>query len=160
MNEVVKEVSNTMEKMIKDKSLTIELKLAEGLPKVMLDRDKIIQVTMNIISNAIKFTEKGKVTIATSRDENVVSVSVRDTGPGIRKEDIPKLFGRFEQLEKGTERKSGGTGLGLAISKEIIEIHGGKIWVESVFGEGSTFFFNLPIVERRGSHGKEDTYSR
>ncbi len=160
MNEVVKEVSNTMEKMIKDKSLTIELELAEGLPKVMFDRDKIIQVTMNIISNAIKFTEKGKVTITTSRDENVVSVSVRDTGPGIRKEDIPKLFGRFEQLEKGTERKSGGTGLGLAISKEIIEIHGGKIWVESVFGEGATFFFNLPIVERRGSHGKEDTYSR
>ena len=80
-----------------------------------------------------------------------MAVSIRDTGPGIREGDIPRLFQRFEQLEKGTERKPGGTGLGLAISKEIIEIHGGKIWVESVFGEGTTFFFNLPIIERRGS---------
>ena len=160
INEVVKEVSDTMEKMIKEKSLIIELKLAGGLPKVMFDRDKITQVAMNIVNNAIKFTERGKVVITTSRDENAVAVSVRDTGPGICNEDIPKLFRRFEQLDKGTERKSGGTGLGLAISKEIIEIHGGKIWAESVFGEGTTFFFNLPIVERRGSHGKEDTYSR
>ncbi len=151
INEVVKEVYKAMGKMVKGKDLTVELKLAEGLPKVMFDRDKIIQVMTNIINNAIKFTDKGKVIISTSKEPNAVAVSIRDTGPGIREGDIPRLFQRFEQLEKGTERKPGGTGLGLAISKEIIEIHGGKIWVESVFGEGTTFFFNLPIIERRGS---------
>jgi len=161
INNAINEVCDMMITMVKDRALTLELKLDRRLPPVTFDKDKIIQVLMNLINNALKFTEKGGITITTHRDGNVVMVSVRDTGLGIRPADIPKLFKRFEQLDTGTERKPGGTGLGLAISKEIIEMHGGKIWVESVFGEGTTFSFNLPIVERRGSHGKkEDTAGR
>ena len=150
-NGAVNEVCDMMATMFKDKALAIELRLDRKLPPVAFDKDKIIQVLMNLINNALKFTEKGGITITTQRESNTVMVSVRDTGPGIRPADIPRLFKRFEQLDTGTERKPGGTGLGLAISKEIIELHGGKIWVESVFGEGTTFSFNLPIIERRGS---------
>lgn len=161
INDVVNEVCNMMVTMVKDKALTLELKLDRKLPPVTFDKDKIIQVLMNLINNALKFTEKGGITVTTHRDGNAVMVSVRDTGPGIRPADIPRLFRRFEQLDTGTERKPGGTGLGLAISKEIIEMHGGKIWVESAFGEATTFSFNLPIIERRSSHGKkEDTAGR
>lgn len=161
INDAINEVCDMMITLVKDRALTLELKLDRKLPPVTFDKDKIIQVLMNLINNALKFTEKGGITITTHRDGNVVMVSVRDTGLGIRPEDMPRLFKRFEQLDTGTERKPGGTGLGLAISKEIIEMHGGKIWVESVFGEGTTFSFNLPIIERRGSHGKkEDTAGR
>jgi len=100
----------------------------------------------NIVNNAIKFTEKGGIIISTRKEGNNVLVAIKDTGPGIKKEDIPKLFHKFSQLEKGISRKTGGTGLGLAISREIVEKHGGKIWVDSEPSEGSTFYFMLPIA--------------
>ena len=120
-----------------------------GLPPVRFDRDRITQVVTNLVDNALKFTENGSVTITTSQDNDAVKVTIGDTGPGIREEDIPLLFQKFSQLERGLERKPGGSGLGLTISKEIIELHRGKIWAESRFGEGTTFFFVLPIKERR-----------
>jgi signal transduction histidine kinase len=160
INDAVSEVYNTMATVAKGKALTVELKLDRNLPRVVFDKDKIIQVLVNIVNNALRFTNKGGIMITTEKDINTIMVSVRDTGPGIRQEDIPRLFKWFEQLESGTERRTGGTGLGLAICKEIVEMHGGKIWAKSVFGEGTAIFFNLPIIERRGSHGKEDTHSR
>ena len=150
INEVVREVQKELVSLVKEKGLDFILKLDEKLPRIRFDRDKIIQVLTNLINNAVKFTSKGSITITTAREGNTVRVSVKDTGVGIKKDDIPKLFHKFEQLTKGTYRKTGGTGLGLAISRGIITGHKGKIWAESEPGRGATFHFVLPIDERRG----------
>jgi signal transduction histidine kinase len=101
----------------------------------------------NLLSNSVKFSkpEGGTITIKSKKEEDMVRISVSDTGIGIREEDIGKLFTEFEQLDSGITKQYGGTGLGLAISKKLIELHGGRIWVESKVGEGSTFTFTLPI---------------
>jgi len=151
INEVAAEVRKAMVSVAAEKGLTLTFKQGKDLPRVVFDRDKIIQVLTNIINNAIKFTEKGGVAITTKTvtKKNFIQVCVSDTGPGVKKEDLPKLFQRFEQLEKGKERKTGSSGLGLAISREIIERHKGKIWAESEPGKGMTVDFTLPIKERR-----------
>ncbi|MFH1288004.1 MAG: PAS domain S-box protein, partial [bacterium] len=145
INSLVEEIEKMMRPSLKDKSIEISTKLEDNLPEVIFDRDKISQVLTNLINNAIKFTDKGIITVATEKGENVVQVSVKDTGIGIKEDDINKLFQNFSQISTGKGRKTGSTGLGLAISKKIIEQHGGKIWVESEFGKGSTFIFTLPI---------------
>ncbi|MFH1504878.1 MAG: ATP-binding protein, partial [Candidatus Omnitrophota bacterium] len=108
-------------------------------------------VLNNLIGNAIKFTDKGGVEIRNivNQEKNNIVVAIKDTGPGIKKEDISKLFKKFQQLGDPAARETGGTGLGLAICKEIVVKHGGKIWVESEFSKGSEFSFLLPIKERR-----------
>ncbi|MDD5681475.1 MAG: PAS domain-containing sensor histidine kinase, partial [Candidatus Omnitrophica bacterium] len=145
MNEVVKEVKNTMVLLSKEKGTIFKLELCDNLPRVKFDRDKIIEVLANLVNNAIKFTEKGSITISTTRGDNFIQVTVKDTGIGIKEKDLQKLFQEFTQLQ----RKAGGTGLGLSICKKIIETHKGKIWVESEFGKGTAFYFALPIKERR-----------
>ena len=112
------------------------------------DINKIVQVLHNLINNAIKFTERGEVTVATTRDEGNIHVMVRDTGTGIRQEDMTKLFYAFERIDERRNNRIDGTGLGLVICKEIIEKHNGKIWAESEFGKGSTFHFVLPSETR------------
>lgn len=145
MNETIEDVHRAMISLTAKKGLRFILKLDDKLPRVKFDRDKILQVLTNLINNAIKFTEKGDITITSEQGDNFIRVSVKDTGPGIKTENLSKLFQRFSQLE----RKPGGTGLGLAISKEIIDLHGGKIGVESEFGKGAAFYFILPVKERR-----------
>lgn len=145
INSVIKEAHMSMISLATKKGLRIDLNLHDDLPRIDFDKDKIIEVLVNIINNAIKYTERGSITITSSRQGNTIQISIKDTGPGIKEEDIPKLFQRFSQLG----RKPGGSGLGLAISKETINAHKGKIWVESEFGKGSTFHFILPIEERR-----------
>ncbi|UCD55298.1 MAG: PAS domain-containing protein, partial [Candidatus Omnitrophota bacterium] len=147
INVAVKEVQKTMTPLAKEKKLNLISKLDKKLPKTKFDKDSITQVLTNIINNALKFTEKGSIVISTKKDRkaNAIRVSVKDTGPGIKKQDISKLFQRFEQIESSKERKTGGTGLGLAISKEIIQKHKGKIWAESGLNKGMTIHFILPI---------------
>lgn len=145
MNEAATEVYKGMISLAGKKGLKLILKLDHELPRVKFDKDKIMEVLTNLISNAIKFTDKGTITITTSHGENIIRVSIADTGCGIKEDDMSKLFHRFAQLQ----RKPGGTGLGLAISKEIIDAHRGKIWAESEVGKGATFHFILPIKERR-----------
>ena len=149
INELVREVKKGMAPLAKQKGLDFTLRLDEAMPKIVFDHDRIFQVLTNLVNNAVKFTEKGSITIITGQSDNIVRVSVQDTGPGIAKEDIPRLFQRFGQLKAGVERKTGSSGLGLAISKDIIEHHQGKIWAESKPGEGVIFHFVLPIQERR-----------
>jgi len=149
ITEIVTHVYDTMAPAIKCKGLDFALKLEDNLPKVKFDSDKITQVLTNMVSNAMKFTERGSITLAVRKKENVIQVSVSDTGCGIRKEDLPRVFNEFEQLDRGGDRKTGGSGLGLAISKAIIEQHRGKICVESQHAKGTTFHFVLPIRERR-----------
>ena len=126
----------------------IHLKVVSADPKAIAwaDRDKVIQVLMNLIGNALKFTPpRGKVTVAVTKNAAAwMQISVTDSGPGIPVEEVSNVFGRFYQIDRAGKQKSQGTGLGLAISKALVEMHGGKIWVESEVGKGSTFYFTLP----------------
>nr|MBP7055305.1 PAS domain S-box protein [Candidatus Omnitrophota bacterium] len=141
INKITEEAYRTMLSLASKKGLKLALKQGDNLPRIRCDKDRINEVLLNLIDNAIRHTEKGAVTITTSVSDNYVKISVQDTGHGIEEKDVPKLFQRFSQLE----RKAGGTGLGLAISKEIIEAHAGTIWVESVPGQGSVFNFTIPM---------------
>jgi signal transduction histidine kinase len=109
------------------------------------DPARVRQVLFNLVSNAVKFTSRGSVTVRVAVTPEGIRVDVADTGPGIPPESLPSLFGRFVQVDASTTRRFGGSGLGLAISRELIELMGGRIFVESVFGEGSTFSFVLPL---------------
>jgi signal transduction histidine kinase len=105
----------------------------------------LTQVLLNLVGNAIKFTDAGEVTVEVAARDGSFNVAVRDTGPGISPADQAKLFQEFQQADNSLTRKKEGTGLGLAISKRIVEMHGGRIWVESVVGQGSTFSVTLPV---------------
>jgi len=145
MNELVQGVYNTMVVLSKKKNLSFELKLCGNLPKVKFDKDKIIQALTNLVNNAFKFTEKGGVIISTSIGDNFIQVGVKDSGVGIKEENIQKLFQEFTQLQ----RKAGGTGLGLSICKKIIEAHQGEIWAESDFSKGTVFYFTIPVERKK-----------
>ncbi len=145
INMLVKETIQDLTLITQSKGLNLVLHADPFLPVVTADRDKITQVLSNLINNAVKFSEKGTITIKTMKNENQIRVSVRDEGPGIREEDLRRLFQSFSQIKTAGAGKTGGTGLGLAISKRLIEAHKGEIGVESVYGRGSTFYFTLPI---------------
>jgi signal transduction histidine kinase len=102
-------------------------------------------VILNLVGNAIKFTDKGAVVIKASATNGSFTVAVRDTGPGISQADQGKIFEEFQQADNSATKKKGGTGLGLSISRRIVEMHGGKLWVESELGKGSVFAFSLPV---------------
>ncbi len=115
------------------------------------DKQNFKQILFNLLSNAVKFSKAdgGTIVITTRKYGEMVQISVSDTGIGIRKEDLDKLFNKFQQIDSGTSRKYGGTGLGLAISKQLVELHGGKIWAQSKYGQGSTFIFQLPLTVKK-----------
>jgi signal transduction histidine kinase len=127
-----------------EKGLDLAVDIDESIPRISFDKDRIVGVLTNLVSNAIKYTEKGNITISTKQEDDTVRVAVQDTGIGIKAEDIKKLFQVFEQLDSTRDKKKGGTGLGLAISSDIILAHKGKIWAESKEGKGSTFYFTIP----------------
>ena len=137
--------------LTKDQNVIFERKLPDKAILVEIDPDKLTQVIDNIISNALKYSpEGGKVTFRVNEHEDKIIVSVTDQGVGIPKGNIDKIFGRFYRVDKARTRKLGGTGLGLAIAKEMVEAHDGQIWVRSVEGKGTTFFFSLPYEKFEG----------
>jgi PAS domain S-box-containing protein len=144
INEAVQEVNKAMSLLAKEKGLDLVIDADDSIPKIRFDKDRIIGVLTNLVSNAVKYTEKGNITISTKQEDNTVHVIVQDTGMGIKAEDMEKLFCAFEQLDSTRDKKKGGTGLGLAISKEIILAHKGQIWAESEAGKGSVFHFTIP----------------
>ena len=129
------------------KKLQLERDIEPDLPAVTGDQDRLIQVVINLISNAVKFTDQGSIKCTARRDNGELVVSVTDSGIGIAPADQPKVFEKFKQVGDTLTDKPKGTGLGLPICKEIVEYHGGQIWVESIPGQGSTFSFTLPIAE-------------
>ncbi|MCF7908248.1 MAG: hypothetical protein K9L86_05215 [Candidatus Omnitrophica bacterium] len=146
VNEVVRDVYEIMQPLAERKGLQFSLKLGQDLPKPRFDKDRISQVISNLVSNAIKFTKKGEVIVVTRKIDNSIEVEVFDTGIGIKKNDIPKLFHSFEQIKPARSGKVEGTGLGLAICKDIIQEHKGKIEASSKGeGKGSRFIFTLPV---------------
>ena len=146
VQDIAQTVRSTLEPLAADKKLAFKLELAPELPAGHGDGRRLTQVLINLVGNAIKFTDAGEVAIKAEANDGSFYVAVRDTGPGISAADQAKLFQEFQQADNAITRKKGGTGLGLAISKRIIEMHGGKIWVESQPGQGSTFAFTLPVI--------------
>jgi GAF domain-containing protein len=149
VQDIAQTVRSTLEPLAADKKLAFKVEVAPQLPSGCGDGRRLTQVLINLVGNAIKFTDTGEVAIKAEANNGSFHVSVRDTGPGISAADQAKLFQEFQQADNAITRKKGGTGLGLAISKRIIEMHGGRIWVESQPGQGSTFAFTLPVVVER-----------
>ncbi|MCC7202332.1 MAG: ATP-binding protein [Nitrospirae bacterium] len=132
-------------KNAKDKGLKLVGDVKKDLPRIMTDKVRIEQVIVNLIDNALKYTNQGEVRIKACTEGDNLRVDVEDTGTGIPEKDIPRIFERFYRVDKGRSRDLGGTGLGLAIVKHIIQAHNGKIWVQSLPGKGATFSFTIPI---------------
>jgi signal transduction histidine kinase len=149
VQDIAQTVRSTLEQLAADKKLAFKVEMGPALPPGRGDGRRLTQVLINLVGNAIKFTDAGEVAIKAEANNGLFHVSVRDTGPGISAADQAKLFQEFQQADNAITRKKGGTGLGLAISKRIIEMHGGKIWVESQPGQGSTFAFTLPVIVER-----------
>ncbi len=127
------------------------------MPSVLGDESKILQVLTNLLGNAVKFTDDGKISIEASIENKNIKVSISDTGKGIAEEDMSKLFEKFSQIDRFAGKETPGTGLGLAISKQLIELMGGKISAESVHGKGSTFSFTLPVFIHKHRDKKTKT---
>ena len=127
-------------------SVQLVQNIPDTLPEVVVDSDRIVQVIINLLSNAVKFTDAGNITVSTKHNWSSLSIAVKDTGAGITPADQKLVFEKYKQVGEIDNDKPKGTGLGLPISKEIVEYHGGRIWVESVVGEGSTFAFSLPLA--------------
>jgi signal transduction histidine kinase len=145
IKDLVHNVFSAVEPLAKAKGLALTVAVPTKLPTVQGDERRITQALLNLVGNAIKFTDKGEVSIAVSSSDKSFTIAVRDTGPGIAQGDQLKIFEEFQQADSSTTKEKGGTGLGLAISKRIIEMHGGQLRVDSVVGEGSTFHFTIPM---------------
>ena len=145
LKDVVHGVYGAVETLAAAKNLAFKVELAPNLPAGRGDERRLTQVLLNLVGNAIKFTDQGEITIKASAADGAYNLAVRDTGPGISEADQQKLFQEFQQADSSITKSKGGTGLGLAISKRIVEMHGGRIWVESQLGQGSTFSLTLPI---------------
>jgi signal transduction histidine kinase len=145
MSDVVQTVATAVEALAAEKRLALQVTVAPGLPLGRGDERRLSQVLLNLVGNAIKFTEAGEVRVEVRATDGTFRVAVADTGPGIAPEDQAKIFQEFQQVDSSSTRKKGGTGLGLSIAKRIVELHGGRIGVESSPGQGSTFWFTLPV---------------
>ena len=150
MADVVHAVVSAVESLAAGKKLALKAIVPPDLPAGHGDERRLTQVLLNLAGNAIKFTDAGHVNIQARLRDGAYLVSVSDTGPGIAEPDRQKIFEEFQQADSSSTRTKGGSGLGLAISRRIIRLHGGRLWVESVVGEGSTFHFSVPLrVERQ-----------
>ena len=145
IKEVVNTVVTATGSLAAEKKLALKTVISDNLPSGKGDERRITQALLNLVGNAIKFTEKGEVAVQAAAANGAFHVAVTDTGPGIQLEDQNRIFEEFQQVDSSSTRKKGGTGLGLSISKKIIELHGGRLWVESEPGKGSTFRFTLPL---------------
>jgi signal transduction histidine kinase/DNA-binding response OmpR family regulator len=146
---VVEQAVHNLRTLIEERRIHLAMHFSPELPDLMLDSNRIAQVLTNLLSNAIKFSPmEGRIEVSADLWEGAVRVGVRDHGEGIASQDLPKLFRKFSQIDSSATRKAGGTGLGLVICRGIVEQHGGKVWVESTLGQGSTFYFTLPLAER------------
>lgn len=147
LQDIIGVVFNLSQPLIQDKDLQLFNTISQNLPPVQADENRLQQIFHNLIGNAIKFTETGAIEITTKIIDSYIEIKVADTGIGIPTNKLESIFGSFEQAEGSTAREYGGTGLGLAVTKQLVELHGGKIWAESTLGKGSQLFFTLPIAE-------------
>jgi signal transduction histidine kinase len=149
LKSMIQTVFSAVEPLASEKRIALKIDVSSKLPQGRGDERRLTQVLLNLVGNAIKFTDVGEVSINGSATDGVFKVAVRDTGPGISSADQSRLFQEFRQADNLATKKKGGTGLGLAISRRIVEMHGGRIWVESRPGSGSTFSFTVPTTVER-----------
>lgn len=153
LHEIIGEVVRDMGKMAADHPMT--LRLDAGHPQVRGDRDKLVQVVTNLVSNAVKYSPQGgPIEISTAGRDGVVDVAVRDRGIGIPADELERVFEPYTRLEHEATRTVGGTGLGLPIVREILRLHGGRVWAESALGQGSTFHFTVPVASADAVSGR------
>jgi signal transduction histidine kinase len=141
---VVETVRSATESLAQNKKLALKTEVAKSLPVGLGDEQRLTQVLLNLVGNAIKFTDAGEIRVTAKAVNGHFNVSVTDTGPGIPDQERTRIFEQFHQVDSSLTKAAGGTGLGLAIAKQIVEMHGGRIWVESTMGKGSTFQMELP----------------
>jgi signal transduction histidine kinase len=145
IDSVVETVRAATESLAQTKKLALKTTVARSLPIGLGDEQRLTQVLLNLVGNAIKFTDAGEVRVAATATNSHFTVTVADTGPGIPQAHQARIFEEFHQVDSSNTKAKGGTGLGLAIAKQILDMHGGRIWVESTLGKGSTFQMELPI---------------
>ncbi len=146
VHQIIDGVLSTTKGLIKDKPIQLREEVPEQLPVIRADPTRVRQILLNLLSNAAKFTEEGEICLTVTQVGDELLFSVSDTGPGIPEDKLDRLFEAFYQVDGSMTRKAGGTGLGLAIARHFVEMHGGRIWVQSVVGKGTTFSFTLPIA--------------
>jgi signal transduction histidine kinase len=143
VDELIRGVYGAVEPLAAEKKLSLSTIVPPGLPPASGDERRLAQALLNLVGNAIKFTDKGKVSIEVAARDDSLTFSVRDTGPGVAAADQAKIFEEFQQLDGSITKTKMGSGLGLAIAKRIVEMHGGRIWVDSSPGAGATFSFTV-----------------
>jgi len=145
LSQVIYEATDIVRRLLADKPVELQIDIQSGLPQLFMDKTRIRQVLLNLLTNAIRFTDTGSIRVQARLDRDSVIVAVQDTGPGIPEDQLDKIFDEFEQIGAWRYPGDRGKGLGLAIAKHLIQLHAGRIWVESKQGEGSTFYFTLPL---------------
>jgi GAF domain-containing protein len=145
LSSIVETVRAATESLAETKKIALMTYVPKSLPIGFGDEQRLTQVLLNLVGNAIKFTDTGEVRITAKTEDSHFAVSVADTGPGIPADQLTRVFDQFHQVDNSNTKKKGGTGLGLAIAKQIVEMHGGRIWVESTLGHGATFQMELPV---------------
>ncbi|MFW5489278.1 MAG: ATP-binding protein [Desulfovibrio sp.] len=162
IGEIISQAMASTKSLFEHKELERRIELAADLPPVRIDRARFMQVMINLLSNAVKFTSSGRVLVKSTHENGLIQVCVEDTGSGIAERDSKRIFDRFKQAGDTLTEKPKGTGLGLPICKHIVETHGGQIWVESIVGQGSSFYFTIPAERSKrqsalASSAKPDT---
>ena len=158
LSELVESVTSAMTAVLSQRKQSLDVDLEKELPLVYADEARLRQVFFNLLSNASNFTpDGGKIRIGALRKDGFCQITVSDNGIGVKKEDLKQIFEPFYQADNAVTRERKGTGLGLALVKEIVEMHGGQIWVESEYGRGSDFIFTLPLVTGEGTDAEKDT---
>jgi signal transduction histidine kinase len=164
LDDVIEETLPLVKSMLQQKPIDLNVELAANLPPFMADRLRLRQILLNLLSNAIRFTQVGTIRVRAWLDGNIILVSVADTGIGIAPENLSLMFEDYQQLPgqpqrlvRFERRRHLGTGLGLSITKALVELHGGRIWVESELGRGTTFSFMLPLSPPKGDNGRKLT---
>jgi signal transduction histidine kinase/DNA-binding response OmpR family regulator len=154
---LVQDAVDTVRSLVEARGLVIRMTCEAGLPTLWIDPVRIRQVLINLLNNASRFTARGNITVSVYQNNDMVTFAVEDTGVGIAEEDLSHIFEEFRQVKSDELPDQGGFGLGLAICREFVELHGGRIWAESVVGQGSTFFFSLPLARDRVENALQDS---
>ncbi len=141
-------VLNVFEKLNRAREYELLAEIPESLPPVLADESRVAQILYNLVGNAVKFTSQGRVQVSVRKAGDMLEVCISDTGEGIPEDRLTDIFRSFEQVDNSITRRHGGTGLGLPITKQLVELQGGRIWVHSRLGEGSRFYFTLPITQQ------------
>ncbi|MBA3869632.1 MAG: hypothetical protein H0X30_10810 [Anaerolineae bacterium] len=144
LKSIVNSVVKTGRGLLAGKTTELQTEIEDNLPLIRADRQRIMQILLNVISNACKFTDEGQIRVKVTQKDGEVLITMTDTGPGIAPEDQAMVFEAFKQTKTGL-RQGGGTGLGMPIARSLTEAHGGRMWLESEFGKGATFYVALPV---------------